>query len=58
MHVDMMKSDDSKQQQADAATSDDDMQVVSPCVQTHCAPASDDIGGADEKANAPMLGYK
>ena len=63
MHVDMMKSDDtsgthSKQQQADAATSDDDMQVVSPCVKTHCAPVSDDIGGTDERLNSPMLGYK
>ena len=56
-HVDMMKSDDtlsvtnSKQQQADAATSDDDTQVVSPCVKTQCAPVSDEIG---EK----LLGYK
>ena len=61
MHVDMVKSDtallaESQKQPPDSATPDDDMQVVSPCVKSHYASLSDDIGGADEQLR--MLGYK
>jgi hypothetical protein len=60
MHLDMTKSDsmvaESKKQPADAARTDDGMQVVSPCAKSHFAPLSDEIEGADEQLR--MLGYK
>ena len=63
MHLDINKGDhaapaaESKRPKPEAATpEDDDMQVVSPCVKSHYAPVSDEIGGADEQLR--MLGYK
>ena len=62
MHLDINKGDsaallaESKKQAADAAPTDDGMQVVSPCAKSHFAPLSDEIEGTDEQLR--MLGYK
>ena len=62
MHLDLMKGEHTscvpqhKQQQTVDEVADDDMQVVSPCVQTHCAPVSDEIDGENEHVR--MLGFK
>ena len=62
MHLDLMKGvhtscvPQHKQQQTVDEAADDDMQVVSPCVQTHCAPVSDEIDGENEHVR--MLGFK
>ena len=62
MHLDLMKGEHTsfvpqhKQQQTVHEAADDDMQVVSPCVQTHCAPVSDEIDGENEHVR--MLGFK
>ena len=45
-----------KQHERDAQSSEDGMQVISPCVKSQRAPVSDEIDGADEQLH--MLGYK
>jgi hypothetical protein len=45
-----------KQEKCASHSSEDDMQIVSPCVKSHRAPLPDVIDGSDEQLR--MLGYK